>query len=252
MRGSKPSGVSGIGLGLLYFVMEAADVEIPDPLLRALGIVAVGFILYGSIGQLSERRSKDSSASSDVTSVGSSGPTVGAITAGRDVSITAPPAPDSQQVRHLTLDIEERQPRKIPNWDNDWRVTIRVTNTSDTADVSAYLLAPIGGLADPDYGDINLQWDSVATNFSTLVTHKPERLHIARINDGRTVRFLSPGQFAEQPREFQQNPIKITDSPIRGTLMFSTKEGGCEQRSLEIHLDHGNEPTVHVGEPEPC
>lgn len=252
MKGSTPSGVSGLGLGLLYFVLEAADVEVPDPLLGTLGIVAVGLILYALIGWLIERRAKDPGASSDVTSFGSSGSTVGVITAGRDVLLAAPPALDAQQGRHLTLDIEEIEPQKIPNWDNDWRVTIRVTNTSNTANVSAYLLAPTGGLADPNYGDINLHWDSVATNFSTLVTHKPERLHIARISDGRTVRFLSPGQFAGKPREYQQNRIKITDSPIRGRLMFSAKEGGCEQRPLEIHLDHGNEPTVHIGEPEPC
>lgn len=252
MRGSNRSWVIGLSLGLLYFVLEAADVEIPDPLLWMLGVVAVGSLLYGFIGLLKQRRAKARGAPEDVTNSSSGGPIIGVINAGRDVLLAAASTPDAQQGRHLTLHIEEREPQKISNWNHDWRVTIRVTNMSNTADVSAYLLAPTGGLADPDYGDINLQWDSVATNFSTLVTHKPERLHIARISDSGIVRFLSPGQFAGERREYQQNPIKITDSPIRGRLMFSAKEGGCEQRPLEIHLDHDNKPTVHVGEPEPC
>lgn len=185
-----------------------------------------------------------------VTSAESSGVTTGNVSAGRDVNInTLQPQPEPTPV--LTLEIEELEPRMIPNWDNDWRVTIRVTNTRDTDNVSAYLLSPVEGLAEPDYGDFNLHWDSVNTNFTALMTGKPERLHIARVSDSRTVRFLGPGQFSAQSREHQHNPIKVTDSPIRGYLLFSGQKGGREKRHLEIHFDHSNKPTVHVGDPEP-
>ena len=185
-----------------------------------------------------------------VTSTGSSGVTTRNVSAGRDVNINAP-QPQPKPTPVLSLEIEELDPRTIPNWDNDWRVTIRVTNTSDTDNVSAYLLSPVEGLAEPDYGDFNLHWDSVNRNFTTLMTGKPERLHIARVSDSRIVRFLGPGQFSGQAREHQHKPIKVTDSPIRGYLLFSGQRGGRETRHVEIHLDHSNRPTVYVGDPEP-
>lgn len=152
----------------------------------------------------------------------------------------------------IDLRIDELEPATISNWDDDWRVTIRVTNNSDSEEVSAYLIAPVEGVAATGYGDINLQWDTVNTVFSLLVTGKPERLHIARVSRRRNVRFLSPGVFGGMPREFQQDALRVTDSPIRGWILFSTKFGCQERRRLEIHLDHSNKPTVQIGEPVPC
>lgn len=151
------------------------------------------------------------------------------------------------------LDVEVLQPDRVPAWDSDWRISLRVSNHGDTADFSAYLLAPVRGVGSRNYGDINLQWDTVNTPFSTLVGGKPERLHVARISSKRrTIRFLSPGQTAGQPREFQQTELKLTDGPLTASIVFNTREGRCQRRLLDVHLDHGNEPTIHLGGPEAC
>ena len=150
------------------------------------------------------------------------------------------------------LEVEELEPDRIPNWDNDWRISVRVANSGETDEFSAYLLAPVNGLAKRHYGDINLQWDTVNTPFSTLIKGKPERLHIARVSPRRTVRFLSPGQTGGQPREFQQAEVKVIDSPVTASIVFNTRQGRCQSRWIEIHLDHENAPTVHIGGAEPC
>lgn len=151
------------------------------------------------------------------------------------------------------LDVETLEPDRVPNWDNDWRISLRVWNVGVTGEFSAYLLAPVRGVASRNYGDINLQWDTVNTPFSTLVGGKPERLHLARISSRRrTIRFLSPGQTADQPREFQQAELKLTESPLTASIVFNTRDGRCQRRTLDIHLDHENEPTVRLGGPEAC
>jgi len=152
----------------------------------------------------------------------------------------------------VLLEVEELEARQIPNWNDDWRVTLRITNQSATDEYSAYLLAPVGGVVDGNYGDLNLQWDTVNTPFTVLVTGKPERLHVARVSPNRSVRFLSSGHFAGMPREFQQTELKVMESPIRSWILFSTRTGCQQRRRLEIHLDHENRPTIHMGEPEPC
>ena len=124
--------------------------------------------------------------------------------------------------------------------------------SGETDEFSAYLLAPVNGLTKRHYGDINLQWDTVNTPFSTLIRGKPERLHIARVSPRRTVRFLSPGQTGGQPRDFQQAEIKVTDSPVTASIVFNTRHGRCQSRWIEIHLDHENAPTVRIGGSEPC
>lgn len=52
MKGVKPSALGGVGLGLLYFVLEAADVDIPTPVLVVLGVAALTLIMYGVVGWL--------------------------------------------------------------------------------------------------------------------------------------------------------------------------------------------------------
>ncbi|MFQ5523632.1 MAG: hypothetical protein ACE5F5_08645 [Acidimicrobiia bacterium] len=150
------------------------------------------------------------------------------------------------------LEVEKLEPDRIPNWDNDWRVSIRVSNTGESDEFSAYLLSPVSGVANQNYGDINLQWDTVNTPFSTLIQWKPERLHIARVSARRTLRFLSPGQTGGQPREFQQAEIKVTDSPVSASIVFNTRDGRCQSRRIEIHLDHENKPTLYLGDAEAC
>lgn len=250
MKAPIPIGIGGAGVAVLIFALDRADVGVPSPVLVTLSIVAGLAILYAVMAWLMSTLSSGASTPhTSATSVGSSGHTVNA---GGNVTIGAlsQPAPSATQ---LTVEVQKLEPRRIPNWDNDWRVSIRVTNTSETAQVSAYLLAPVGGIAEDNYGDFNLQWETQGRNFTTLVKGKPERLHIARIQDTqRAVRFLSPGEYSGAPREHQHPPKKVTDSPIRGKLRFNSLTGGCEQRDIEIHLDHENTPAVHVGEPEPC
>jgi hypothetical protein len=251
MRGSRPIGLGGAGVAVLLFVLQQLDVEIPGPVLVGLGVVSGLAILYGVVAWLAADRGDSPAASgTSVTSIGSSGHTV---QAGGNVTIGGPASPATASTVDLTVEVEELEPRQIPNWEDDWRVSVRVTNTSETAEVSAYLLAPIGGIAETDYGDFNLQWETTNKNFTTLVKGKPERLHIARIaNKRRSVRFLSPGEYSGLPREHQHPPKKITDSPVRGKLRFSALKGGCKQRDLEVHLDHENYPTVHIGPAESC
>lgn len=150
------------------------------------------------------------------------------------------------------LQVDELESDRIPNWENDWRISVRATNRGESDEFTAYLLAPVEGIAKPNYGDINLQWDTVNTPFSTLISGKPERLHVARLSSRRTLRFLSPGQTGGKPREFQQAEIKVTDSPVIASIVFNTRQGRCQSRRLEIHLDNENTPTVRVGDPEPC
>lgn len=158
----------------------------------------------------------------------------------------------SAQQMSLDLEVTELDPNQIPNWDNDWRVSLRILNLGDSADVSAYLPSPILGVGEHEYGDINLHWETVPDIFTTLVRRKPERLHIARVSSRRTVRFLSPGVFGGLPREFQQKELAIQDGPIRGSLLFSTAQGCQQKRWLEIHLDHQHRPKLIIGDPEPC
>lgn len=173
---------------------------------------------------------------------------------GDNVYIGVPPPETPAPDPHLALDIEVLEPDQISNWDNDWRVTIRITNKGESEKFSAYLLSPVQGVSKPNYGDIHLQWETVTSNFTTLVKNKPERLHIVRVSRRRMARFLSPGEYGgDSPgRGFHHAPVKVTDSPISGSLRFTTLDGRCEQRFLEIHLDHNNKPTAKVGTPEPC
>jgi hypothetical protein len=221
--------------------------------LTAAAVAAVAAFLIMVWGAVREG-GNGSPGGPSAASYRSSGPTVGAIdTGGGNVMFGATTPFDGGAAEELVLEIEEMDSRRIPNWGNDWRVSIRITNLSKTADVSAYLLRPIDGLVDPDVGDINLQWDTVPANFTTLIAGKPEQLRIALVSDDRMVRFLSPGEYAGVPGKVHiHNPIKVTESPISGKLRFATLTGGCEQRLIEIHLDHENKPTIHIGDREPC
>jgi hypothetical protein len=250
MRGSRSVGLGGAALAVLLFVLQQLNVDIPDTALIGLGVLAGLAVLYGVIASLvSPNGGASDLPATSVTSVGSAGHTV---QAGGNVTIGGSVAP-ADSSSDLSVVVEELDPRQIPNWNDDWRVSVRVTNSGETAEVSAYLIAPIGGIPDADYGDFNLQWETTSGNFTTLVKGKPERLHIARVSSKRrSVAFLSPGEYSGLPREHQHPPKKVTDSPVRGKLRFSTLRGGCEQRDLEIHLDHENLPTVHVGPTEAC
>lgn len=143
------------------------------------------------------------------------------IAAGRDVVLgdrtTNEPAREPHDAAP-SLVTEERDSELVPNWDNDWRVTIRVTNVAESAEVSAYVIAPVEGVNASDYGDLNLNWETVPNIFTTLVLNKPERLHVARISGThRTVRFLGPGASFGELRDHHHEGNQREGSAVQDT-----------------------------------
>jgi len=152
----------------------------------------------------------------------------------------------------IALAVQPLDPERITNWDDDWRVSARVVNEGNQGVFTAMLEAIEGVDKDP-YGDIYLHWDSGNKAHVRLGLEQPERLHIVRISDGRRARFLSPGEFASAPREFQQTAVKIVGNPVRAWLVLRDLEGGgCTKHLVEIALDKHNKPTLTVGTAEEC
>lgn len=260
MKWARPVGVGGAGLEVLLYALDRLDVDLPTVVLRSLVVIGGLMILYGVVGTVTGNRRENEAPHATSDSRGSSGTTVGSIgdiKAKRDViigNVGRGGTEDQATPEPLDLEVETLAPTRVSSWDNHWRITLRVTNRGTRpVKVSAFLLSPIGGIDERDVGDFNLHWDTTNENFTTLLPGKPERLYPARINDRhRQVIFLGPGKPFGKPRDHHHNPKKVTDSPVRGTLRFTTIGGDCVQRHFEIHLDKDNTPTPQVAEPEPC